>query len=217
MTTLKNMRPNPITPTDPGGFAAWLDANGPVRDYKPIPEITMSAADWHAAGVDLLRPRGEPVLSRAQRDVLADAAYKNGGKLTGAEAKAALLADRSAQADAAQAAYDTFKTAIANAGAGLADLRDAVSVAAAELSGLPENASDTARNAAEAGLRAARSALETAQAAAESEYDAALAGLRKVRAYGYPPDDVMAAKHAARDRLANGDVRRWEQTRKRGR
>lgn len=212
MPTFKPLHPAPIVPTDPAAFAAWLDANGPLEKYDAI-EVEATAGEWHSAGVELLQPRGEPVPTPEQRAVLADAAYRNGGTLDGAGAVAALQAHRAAGQAEAQAAHDVFKAAVASVGTGLAAARSALSNAEAALGSLPENAPPQARAAAESGVKTARAALDSEQAAEEASYDAALKALRAVRKHGYPPPDVMAVMHAARDRLADGNVRAWESRR----
>lgn len=210
MLTL-NIKPAPTLPADDTGRAQWLAANGAIRDYPRI-RVSVDPVAWVNAG-GRIGNEGQALQTDEQIAAIAQAAYANDGRLSGAEAIAALQAKRDADQAEAQAAYDAAKIALAAAGSGLAAARTSVSTAAAALAGLPENAAEAARAAAEQGLATAQAALSAAQGQAEADYDAALAGLRAVRKHGYPPADVMDAKHAARDELAGGNVKAWEQKR----
>ena len=193
-----------IGPADPIERADWLDSEGPLPKR-------FTAAFTARALVDLgveVRDNGTVAWTEAQLAALTKAAYDNrtadGWQFTPAIAIAALQSVKDAadateakRASDIQAAYDAFKAAAGNVGVGLQAARDAVADAP----------NDVARNAAARGLA-------TAQADAEDAYDAANRALNAVRVAngdGYPPDDVMAAKHAARDRLRGSkSVRAWE-------
>lgn len=153
MTTIRNLRPLPTLPADNAGRAQWLAANGPVKDHKPI-AITIDPVAWVSVGGDI-DATGQLVVTAEQRQTLQEAAYANDGKLSGAEAIAALQAKRDADQAECSKVYGQAKALYA-----------------------------------------------------QGKVEEGNALIRTVRKHGYPPDDVMDAKHEALESVDPAEAKR---------